>query len=112
MYKHCKLIIVSDNKSVSELISRIRYIIIPGVGTLRPELWSDGFGDFWPRSIRPSHAQDAGIFSFENQVTADNTLFSSRQVESEGAELLSAIYGLIEDAKVGFVSPGRHANKF
>lgn len=73
---------------------------MPGVGTLPPAQWSDGFGDFWLRSIRLEYAYDVGIFSFPNELAANNAPLSSRQVESQGADFLAALYGLTQTPEV------------
>lgn len=74
--------------------------MVPGVGTLPPAQWSDGSGDFWLRSIRPEYAYDVGIFSFPNELAANNAPFSYQQVESQGADFLAALYGLTQTSEV------------
>lgn len=77
-----------------------RIVVVPGVGTLAPAQWNDGFGDFWLRSIRLEYAYDVGIFFFPNELAANNTPFSCRQVESQGADFLAALYGLTQTPEV------------
>jgi hypothetical protein len=74
--------------------------VVPGVGTLPPDQWSDGSGDFWLRSIRLEYAYDVGIFSFPNELAANSTPFSCQQVESQGADFLAALYGLTQTPEV------------
>lgn len=81
-------------------------MVIPGVGTLRPEDWKEDGGEIWLKTIRPDSAPDAGIFAFENELLEDG-IFRWSQVENQGAAFLGALCRLIQTNDVGVPAPSR-----
>jgi hypothetical protein len=72
------------------------FVVIPGLGTLLPDRWSDHHGDIWLRSIKPESAPDVGIFAFHNKLAWEKKDLIWTQVEAQGAEFLGALYRLVQ----------------
>ena len=77
-------------------LTRKRFVAIPGVGTHPVDQWSDKNGGAWPTSIEADSAPDIGVFSFPNELSTDDYVFSQARVEAAGADFLLALDRLIQ----------------
>lgn len=74
-------------------------LAIGGVGTTPPEHWTNSKGELWLGTLDANSAPDIGILSFPNRLAASGALFG-RDVEEEGASLLTELHHLAEDETV------------
>ena len=89
-------ILPTQTQSVTDCDS---FLAIGGVGTTPPEHWTNSKGQLWLGTIDDESAPDIGILSFPNRLAANGVL-TGRDVEEEGASLLSELHRLAEDEAV------------
>jgi hypothetical protein len=71
------------------------------VGTTKPDLWHDGYGKSWLKSIQCTWADPVGIYYFDNQLWSEDTS-SWRSIDDEGENFLESLQDLIDrDENVG-----------
>lgn len=84
----------------ADLVRVVSIVVVPGAGTLTADLWDNGQGRSWLRSLDDPPGSQYVVYEFEHKLLDDKHVLHWNHVNDAGAQLLAALQKITQSDRV------------